>query len=590
MAANTADLEARRRKLAEVQNSKEEKKSKKVKEPELHDASSNTKYKPSKGKGLFKSTASKVLALAVAGIMVIGAAVAVWQWADNAKGKGDAEVVASEMAERYFNSSEGLVAGANSNLTNADTVLTEAENKVEFVQDGFVVSFSLEANTSDMENKLEEAQTAMTTAKEAFEDMTTLEDGKNAVETLKNEYNAKNYDKVNEIGAQIEANSKIVNEQTKVVTENATAINVAYTATVNEFATTLYTKTIPDLTKIVDSNVDKSEEAAKKANDIFNIINASSASQEFKDSVKENRDLAEEYNNKVLEEKETYDTLNVAMTSAYNTKDYVGAANFADQMMDSASIIEEYSEAAVNYNYTANETYQNYLEEENETIKDENESLNQSTFDVEFTAGELKNYATSLVGPKLKGKVVGVEKCTYSKNGDVSIIVSCTDMKGNPYTNLITGNITAGLSKDEVNASVLMDRLEKSGNVDYQEFGSELDIVSKSNSNASLTQGENSVSGDLDIKYSINAKYNGKTGYTTISAHAIAVIRDSNGGIVAYKVYSTPSQAYKGDLRKDQAKYSTIENELKNDIIESITNDDLLQADYDLTQETEVEK
>lgn len=588
MAANTADLEARRRKLAEVQNSKEEKKSKKVKEPELHDASSNTKYKPSKGKGLFKSTASKVLALAVAGIMVIGAAVAVWQWADNAKGKGDAEVVASEMAERYFNSSEGLVAGANSNLTNADTVLTEAENKVEFVQDGFVVSFSLEDNVSDMENKLEEAQTAMTTAKEAFEDMTTLEDGKNAVETLKNEYNAKNYDKVNEIGAQIEANSKIVNEQTKVVTENATAINVAYTATVNEFATTLYTKTIPNLTTIVNSNVKDSEEAAKKANDIFNIINATSASQEFKDSVKENRDLAEEYNNKVLEEKEIYDTLNVAMTSAYNAKAYVEAANYADQMMDSASIIEEYSEAAVNYNYTANETYQSYLEEENETIKDENESLNQSTFDVEFTAGELKNYAKSLVGPELKGKVVGVEKCTYSKTGEVSIIVNCTDMKGNPYTNLITGNITAGLSKDEVNASVLMDRLTNSGEkVNYQEFGSTLDIVSKSNSNASLIQGTNSVSGDLDIKYSIDAKYNGETGYTAISAHAIAVIRDSNGEIVAYKVYSTPKEYYKGN---DQAKYNEKANELKNDIIESITNDDLLQADYDLTQEAEVEK
>lgn len=585
MAANTADLEARRRKLAEVQSSEKEKKSKKVQEPELHDASSNAKYKPNKGKGLFKSTASKVLALAVAGIMVIGAAVAVWQWADNAKGKGDAEVVASEMAERYFNSSEGLVAGANSSLTNADTVLTEAENKVEFVQDGFVVSFTLEDNVSDMESKLEEAQTAMTTAREAFEDMTTLEDGNNAVETLKNEYNAKNYDKVNEIGAQIEANSKIVNEQTKVVTENATAINVAYTSTVNEFASTLYTKTIPDLTKIVDSNVAKAEEAANKANDIFNLINTTSASQEIKNSVKESRDLAEEYNNKVLEEKETYDMLNASMTSAYNAKAYVEAANYADQMMDSASIIEEYSEATVNYNYTANETYQNYLEEENETIKNENESLNQSTFNVEFTAGELKNYAKLLIGPELKGKVVGVEKCTYSRNGEVSIIVNCTDMKGNAYTNLITGNITAGLSKNEVNASVLMEKLKTSGNVSYQEFGSTLDIVSKSNSNASLIQGENSVSGDLDIQYSIDAKYNAKSGYTTISAHAIAVIRDSNGEIVAYKVYSTPKESYKGN---DQAKYNEKANEHKNDIIELITNDNLLQATYEA--ENEIEK
>ncbi len=529
--------------------------------------------------------------LAAVGIF---AGVATTNWGTNSSRADKAESVAQE----YFNNSRQTVATAESSIEDAQISYKTAEGYVnEVVNNGekFNIAYSgniesqdnqnlsdytvtTKANDTivvDMQENLAQAQQSLNEAVGTYETMITYE-GESAIDKLNAEYAAKNWDKVNEIGSLIAANAAKISQLTSDVTAKTASVGEAYqslkseaNAQIQEIANNYVNNTIPKLDTIVKSDIASIEQSVNTTTNYVEKINQTVADESIKNQIIQAQTNATENQNLADAELENYMSLYEQLNQNYTNGDYSKVSELGEQMIDSATRINNYATLANQYATLASNVYGEYQE-------NANLDYTSAVYEVEFTQNDLSNpeLMKYLIGAEEGGKVVSVEQSLYNRNnGEVSMLLSCTDLFGNPYTNLITAKIANGLNKEQLTASNLIERLKANEQTTSQVFNASMESVAGANATGTMNAGTNNeVSGNLEILYSVIPSYNDKTGKTTINSQAIALIKDSEGNVLSYKVYKTDPVTKTGEV-KDEA---ILKEEFATKLAQKITSDSSL--------------
>lgn len=547
-----------------------------------------------------KQNKSRV-ALIVAGVLAVAAIIGGSFWAVNADRANtnldraeQAETNTVTLAEEYYNNSQQIVSSAEGEINKAQENYTTAKSYVdEVTKDSGASTFDIKTMSTNsvndiittMQSDLTSARISLSDAQTTYEAMTIYE-GQDAIELLNKEYEAKNWEKVNEIGAAIAGNANTISSLTTDVNTKTNNIFVSYQTlrseadkTAQDLANNYYNVTIPNLNTIVSSDMNSIEQALNGTADLLAKINETNADQSIKEEIGVAHALIVGYQNLADSEFETYMAYYDQLQQNYNAGNYEAVSQNGEDMIDSATKINEYSNS-VHENYTgAMETYAEYQETANE-------EYTQATFNIEFTENDLSNpeIMRYLINSDKVGKVISVEQCVYnSKNGEVSMLLDCIDGFGRPYTSVLSTTIASGLNREQLTVSELINRIKTSEVVTNQAFDTTMENVAGAGATGIMNAGqENEVSGNIEVRYSINASYDKKTDKTTITAQAIAIITDADGNIT-YKVYSIDPVGRLGDIEVT----SELREEFSNKLAQKINADTSLEIVEENTLEQE---
>lgn len=547
-----------------------------------------------------KQNKSRV-ALIVAGVLAVAAIIGGSFWAVNADRANtnldraeQAETNTVTLAEEYYNNSQQIVSSAEGEINKAQENYTTAKSYVdEVTTDSGASTFDIKTMSTNsvndiittMQSDLTSARISLSDAQTTYEAMTIYE-GQDAIELLNKEYEAKNWEKVNEIGAAIAGNANTISSLTTDVNTKTNNIFVSYQTlrseadkTAQDLANNYYNVTIPNLNTIVSSDMNSIEQALNGTADLLAKINETNADQSIKEEIGVAHALIVGYQNLADSEFETYMAYYDQLQQNYNAGNYEAVSQNGEDMIDSATKINEYSNS-VHENYTgAMETYAEYQETANE-------EYTQATFNIEFTENDLSNpeIMRYLINSDKVGKVISVEQCVYnSKNGEVSMLLDCIDGFGRPYTSVLSTTIASGLNREQLTVSELINRIKTSEVVTNQAFDTTMENVAGAGATGIMNAGqENEVSGNIEVRYSINASYDKKTDKTTITAQAIAIITDADGNIT-YKVYSIDPVGRLGDIEVT----SELREEFSNKLAQKINADTSLEIVEENTLEQE---
>ncbi len=547
-----------------------------------------------------KQNKSRV-ALIVAGVLAVAAIIGGSFWAVNADRANtnldraeQAETNTVTLAEKYYNNSQQIVSSAEGEINKAQENYTTAKSYVdEVTTDSGASTFDIKTMSTNsvndiittMQSDLTSAGISLSDAQTTYEAMTIYE-GQDAIELLNKEYEAKNWEKVNEIGAAIAGNANTISSLTTDVNTKTNNIFVSYQTlrseadkTAQDLANNYYNVTIPNLNTIVSSDMNSIEQALNGTADLLAKINETNADQSIKEEIGVAHALIVGYQNLADSEFETYMAYYDQLQQNYNAGNYEAVSQNGEDMIDSATKINEYSNS-VHENYTgAMETYAEYQETANE-------EYTQATFNIEFTKNDLSNpeIMRYLINSDKVGKVISVEQCVYnSKNGEVSMLLDCIDGFGRPYTSVLSTTIASGLNREQLTVSELINRIKTSEVVTNQAFDTTMENVAGAGATGIMNAGqENEVSGNIEVRYSINASYDKKTDKTTITAQAIAIITDADGNIT-YKVYSIDPVGRLGDIEVT----SELREEFSNKLAQKINADTSLEIVEENTLEQE---
>lgn len=547
-----------------------------------------------------KQNKSRV-ALIVAGVLAVAAIIGGSFWAVNADRANtnldraeQAEINTVTLAEEYYNNSQQIVSSAEGEINKAQENYTTAKSYVdEVTTDSGASTFDIKTMSTNsvndiittMQSDLTSARISLSDAQTTYEAMTIYE-GQDAIELLNKEYEAKNWEKVNEIGAAIAGNANTISSLTTDVNTKTNNIFVSYQTlrseadkTAQDLANNYYNVTIPNLNTIVSSDMNSIEQALNGTADLLAKINETNADQSIKEEIGVAHALIVGYQNLADSEFETYMAYYDQLQQNYNAGNYEAVSQNGEDMIDSATKINEYSNS-VHENYTgAMETYAEYQETANE-------EYTQATFNIEFTENDLSNpeIMRYLINSDKVGKVISVEQCVYnSKNGEVSMLLDCIDGFGRPYTSVLSTTIASGLNREQLTVSELINRIKTSEVVTNQAFDTTMENVAGAGATGIMNAGqENEVSGNIEVRYSINASYDKKTDKTTITAQAIAIITDADGNIT-YKVYSIDPVGRLGDIEVT----SELREEFSNKLAQKINADTSLEIVEENTLEQE---
>ncbi len=508
-----------------------------------------------KGLPKWRKQGKSKLALIIAGVLGVAAIFGGIFWGVNANRAAKAEQLATE----YYSNSQQIVIQADEDISKAqnnfDTALSYVD---EITGDNVTVSLNISTMSNDavndvinsMQDNLQSAETSLTEAKTTYSTMTTI-DGQDAIEVLNKEYEAKNWERVNEIGAAIAENAAKISSLTGDVNTKTNSIFEAYqnlqseaTKTAQEIADNYYNVTIPNLGTIVRSDINSIEQSVNISAGYVAGINATTASQEIKDKIAAAHQVAVANQALADSEFENYMALYDLLQQNYNAGNYTAVSQIGEQMIDSATLINSYA-AIVNENATA---AAGYYTEYQETA---NEAYTQAVFEVEFTENDLNNpeIVKNLISADKDGSILDVKQCVYnSNNGEVSMLLDCLDRANKPYTRLITATIANGLNRDQLTASELINRINQSGSQRLV-FDTAMESVAGAGAVGTMNVGrENEVSGNINVSYSVTSQYNVNTGKTTINAQAIAILTDAEGNIT-YKVYYLSPVVRTGNIK-----------------------------------------
>ena len=533
-----------------------------------------------KGLPKWRKQGKSKIALIVAGVLGLAAVVGLSFWGVNADRAAKAESLAAD----YYNNSQQIVRQADEDIRKAETNYSTAVSYVnEVASDEGNTRLTIQTMSSDavgdvittMQENLYSAETSLDEAKTTYSTMITYE-GQDAITVLNQEYEAKNWDKVNEIGAAIAENAaKIssltgdINAKTNSIFESYQNLQSEASKTAQEIADNYYNVTIPNFSDIVRSDISSIEQSVVIAEGYVSSINATTADQATKDRITEASQTAKDNQALADAEFETYMALYDQLQQSYNAGNYTEVSRIGEQMIDSATKINGYAAAANESATNAASYYAEYQEAANE-------EYTQAVFEVKFTENDLTNpeIIKYLVNTDKAGKVQSVEQCVYnSNNGEVSMLLDCTDLFGRPYTSLIKATIATGLNRDQLTAANLVERLGQSEAVSNQVFDTAMENVAGEGSMGVMNAGqENEVSGNIEVTYSVTTSYNTKTGRTTINAQAIAVITDAEGNIT-YKVYSVDPVSRAGNIKVT----NELREEFSNKLAQKIAADTSLQ-------------
>ena len=457
-------------------------------------------------------------------------------------------VYEGEDGKFYFNNTNGM--SARSNPNNSNGIIETVVNEYNYAAD----------NLNQAKNTLSEMQ---------------VYEGENSIERLNREFEAGNWSKVNEIGASITANAEKISQLTLEITNSTTAIGEAYqnfkaeTGTsyqsiAEEYANT----TIPNLNVIIEEDLSAIQESVNLIANYVERIEQTSASEAVKEAISIEHQNAIKNQNSANAELETFNNLLAQFEEAYVGGDYSLATNLGQQLIDSAAKINAYAENAHNSSLSAARQFADYQE-----------SANSPVFEVEFTQTDLQNpeIVKYLRNPSLRGHVVSIDQAQYNKtNGEVSILVTCEDGFGNPYTNLIETNIAVGLTGEQLSSRELINRIKDASNVTSTVFNLDLENVAGSGSMGAANVGQsNEVSGNVDVQYSISTSYNKKTNKTLIQAQAIVIIKDADGNILNYSIYKTDPVSRTGNIQEDEA----LRQEFSSKLAQKISTDPTLEIE-----------
>ncbi len=382
-------------------------------------------------------------------------------------------------------------------------------------------------------------------------------------------YSANNYAEVARIGQELVAKATPINAAAAQSSENATTVVEQYTISQEKIAADqYYIGTIPNLNKLVAEDISAADKAASTTESNSQKINETDAEQSLKDSLAELAQQAKDAKASADAEHTNYQDILSQINAAYSSGDYKTVSELGKDLIDSATLINTFVTEA---NTALSESTSEYTEYQENT----NEALNKPVIEITFTDAELQNFIKSygiyLIDADLGGRVNSIDSFTYSKNGEVKILASCTDMANNAYTNLITATVAANLTEQQISASDLMDRIKSASDLKFQSFDTQLPAAENAE-NGILQVGDSAIDGDIDITYSIDTVYNAKTKKTTITSSAIAIITDENGKVQGFKVYELDKSVRSGNVSED-----AVEEELVQKLTEKIYGDSSLQ-------------
>lgn len=466
---------------------------------------------------------------------------------------------ARENAQSAYNAVGGLVTNAFSNINKATTTYNTANNFVsqlegtsEVEDEEIATAFASlsqnvrEETASDLSKLLSEAQTSLNSANTEYEQMIASRT------ELNEQYEAGNWTEVNTINESITTNSsniasytddanakanEVISSLNELIEQAQESIKEAEESLAQTKATAekLYAG-LPAFASAVSDSLDL---ISTSISSIESYVNKG-ADEQTQSQLETLLLSAETSQNNAQNSKITFDALYAQIESNFQAENYNTVLELMNSLTDTVQSIANESAIASQDALDAADVYAEYQQ----AVNDE---LSKVTLNIEFTDADLSNYqgiTKYLINANLGGRVNSVDQCVYNKNsGEVTILLNCTSIDGTEYVNLITGNIATGLS--ELTPTTLIDRLK---NVTTQ---SQVYDLNMSLSNSSATVGE--ITGDCQIQYSIDTKYNSKTGKTTITANAILIVRDADGN-VSYKTYTISPALRDGRLTEDDVK------------------------------------
>ena len=526
-------------------------------------------------------------AVAVAAGLGINSAVKNGELANsNAEEAGKNATTAMNTADDLVESAEWTINNTNTTVTTASNLVSQVGGETEAEDENtakILASISSEVRqetASSMSVLLSEAQTALNSANTEYQTM------QSSQTQMKVEYDNQNWDRVNEIGSSISTNSSNISSYTKTATDKANEV----ISNINQLLADAE-QAIQD----AQESLEKTQASAEKLyaqlpsfdetlNDAFVLIQSSiDTIQNYINKGADEATNAEldGYKQSALtsqveaqNEKLSYDSIKAEVETAYANGEYNTVIDLMKQLSDLVATIGGHASSASDNALSAAEAYANYQE----AVNDE---LSQPIINITFTADDLANYQgikQYLLSADLGGDVNSVEQCTYNKNnGEVTLLVNCTSYEGKQYRNLLTATIAPGLTN--LDASSLISRMN-AGKVQSQVFDSEMEM----SGNGSLTQGNVTVNGNVEVQYSIDCSYNSSTKQTEVTAKAIVVVKDANGN-VSTKVYNAGRDFKRGRVSEAEVQdeyVSKLKQMIEADMSIEITSEASTTLSYEL--------
>ena len=524
-----------------------------------------------KGKGTIKKAIKVVLAVAaavvVAGGLILGHFLGSAEARANREAEGaDAQIVATatdqlDDSATALENAEKAVNGANTQVTTADGLVAQVEGRLVGDDGATLSALTMEVRLSaseEMQKNLKEAQTALSTAN------TTLESMSESQAQMQVEYDNGNYTKVGELNAIVQENSSTIATLAATVTEKTDAITRQFQELLNEAeniineaqgelekiqqtAQGLYAQ-LPEFQTTVATSIELVRQTVTATQGYLTKAQNEGADGNTLTIISDALASAQDYQSKANAEFENFRNLVTQVEQAYTSGDYNSVISIMNNINNSTKTIAEMATSASDCALKAADAYSAFQ-------KEQNDELSNPVANIEFTQEDLNNYegvTKYLISPSLGGTITSVDHCEYNKNnGEVSILISGVSKSGSAYTSTITATIATGI--DGLSPLDLVNRL-KEVSVNRLVFESEMETVAGDGSTATINNANGSVSGNADVKYSVNAIYNAKTGKTTITAQAIVVVKDASGNVLDYKVYKTDSEMRKGNVKANDVK------------------------------------
>lgn len=514
-----------------------------------------------------KVALATVGALVLAGVLALGhfgasanirakreAAGANEQIVATAIGQLDSSATALETAEKAVN-------GANTQVTTADGLVAQVEGRLVGDNGATLSALTMDVRLSaseEMQKNLKEAQTALSTA------TSTLVTMSESQAQMQVEYDNGNYAKVGELNDAVNKNASDIAVLTSIVTEKTNAITKQFQELLDEAeniineaqgelekieqtAQGLYAQ-LPEFQTTVATSIELIKQTVTATQGYLIKAQSEGADGATLTTIRGALTSAQGYQSKANAEFENFRNLVTQVEQAYTSGDYNKVISIMNNINNSTKTIAEMATSASDCALKAADAYSAFQ-------KEQNEELTNPVMNIEFTQSDLDNYegiTKYLISPSLGGTITGVDHCEYNKNnGEVSLLISGVSKSGKAYTSTITATIATGI--DSLSPLDLINRL-KDVNVNRLVFESEMETVAGDGSTATINNANGSVSGNADVKYSVNAIYNAKTGKTTITAQAIVVVKDASGKVLDYKVYKADSEMRKGNIKVNDVK------------------------------------
>mgnify|MGYP001851913617 FL=1 len=524
-----------------------------------------------KGKGTIKKAIKVVLAVAAAIVLVGGLTLGHFYGSAEARAKreaegADAQIVATatdqlDDSATALENAEKAVNGANTQVTTADGLVAQVEGRLVGDDGATLSALTMEVRLSaseEMQKNLEEAQTALSTANSTLESMSASQ------AQMKVEYDNGNYAKVGELNEDVRQNATDIANLTATVTEKTDAITRQFQELLNEAeniineaqgelekiqqtAQGLYAQ-LPEFQTTVATSIELIRQTVTATQGYLTKAQNEGADGNTLTIISDALASAQDYQSKANAEFENFRNLVTQVEQAYTSGDYNSVISIMNNINNSTKTIAEMATSASDCALKAADAYSAFQ-------KEQNDELSNPVTNIEFTQEDLNNYegvTKYLISPSLGGTITSVDHCEYNKNnGEVSILISGVSKSGSAYTSTITATIATGI--DGLSPLDLVNRL-KEVSVNRLVFESEMETVASDDATATISSEDGEVTGNADVKYSVNAIYNAKTGKTTITAQAIVVVKDASGNVLDYKVYKTDSEMRKGNVKANDVK------------------------------------